>query len=78
MVVTIKILNNNKISNIMKNKYCILCVKNYLLKMMEDIATGILPSMNFKKVEDVRLFLVKHNSIFEVGYYNRKNNIFPI
>ena len=62
----------------MKNKYCILCVKNYLLKMMEDIATGILPSMNFKKVEDVRLFLVKHNSIFEVGYYNRKNNIFPV
>ena len=62
----------------MKNKYCILCVKNYLLKMMEDIAVGILPSMNFKKVEDVKLFVVKQNSIFEVGYYNRKNNIFPI
>ena len=46
--------------------------------MMEDIAVGILPSMNFKKVEDVKLFLVKHNSIFEVGYYNRKNNIFPV
>ena len=22
-------------------------------------------------------FLVKHNSIFGVGYYNRKSNIFP-
>ena len=62
----------------MKNKYCILCVKNYLLKMMEDIAVGILPSMNFKRVEDVKLFVVKQNSIFEVGYYNRKNNIFPV
>ena len=49
MVVTIKLLNNNnnKLSNIMKNKYCILCVKNYLLKIMDDLAVGILRSRNF-------------------------------
>ena len=36
---------------------------------------------NFAKqefvVEHVKLFLVKHNSNFGAGYYNRKNNIFP-
>ena len=42
MVVAIKLFINNKLSNIMKNKYCILCVKNYLLKIMENIAVGIL------------------------------------
>ena len=46
---TIKILNNNKLSNIMKKKYCILYVKNYLLKSMEDVAVGILQSRNFGK-----------------------------
>ena len=40
-MVTIKLLNNNKLSNIIKNKYCFLCVKNYLLKIMEDVAIGI-------------------------------------
>ena len=40
---TIKLLNNNnKLLYIMKNKYYILHVKNYLLKIMEDIAVGIL------------------------------------
>ena len=33
----------------MKNKYGILCVKNYLLKIMEDVAAGILQSGNFGK-----------------------------
>ena len=49
MVVTIKLLNNNKLLYIMKNKYCILCVKSYLLKIMEDLAVGILQSRNFGK-----------------------------
>ena len=48
-VVTIKLLNNNKLSNVIKNKYCILPVKNYLLKIMEDVAAGILQSVNFGK-----------------------------
>ena len=48
MAVTIKHFNN-KLSNIMKDKYLILCVKNYLLKTMEDITAGILQSMNFGK-----------------------------
>ena len=43
-MLTIKLLNNNELQNIMKNKYCILCVKNYLLKMMQDVAVGILES----------------------------------
>ena len=46
---TIKILNNNKHSKIIKNKYCILYVKNYLLKIVEDVAAGILRSWNFGK-----------------------------
>ena len=29
----------------------------------------------FWKVEDVKLFSVKYNSIFGVGYYDRKNDI---
>ena len=33
--VTIGLLNNNKLSNSIKNKYCILCVKKYLLKIMK-------------------------------------------
>ena len=49
MVVTIKLLNNNKLSNILKSKYCILCVKNYLLKIMENVAVAILQSRNFGK-----------------------------
>ena len=49
MVVTIKLLNNN-LSNIMKNKYCNLCVKNYLLKIMEGVAVGVLRNRNFGKL----------------------------
>ena len=44
VVVIIKLLNNHKLSNIMENKYCILCVKNYSLKIMEDFAAGIFES----------------------------------
>ena len=44
MIVTITLSNNNKLPNIMKNKYCILCMKNYLLKVMNDVAIGILKS----------------------------------
>ena len=62
--------DNNKFSIIMKKKNCILCVKNCLLKTMENVTVGILQSKN------VKLFLVKHTSIFGVGYYNRKNKIF--
>ena len=42
-------LNNNKHSNIIENKYCILCVKNYFLKILEDIIVEILQSRNFQK-----------------------------
>ena len=49
MVVPIKLLNNNKLSNIMRNKYCIMRVKNHLLKFMEDVTEGILQSRNFGK-----------------------------
>ena len=49
----------------MKNKYCILCVKNCLLKIMKDVALEIC------KVRLVKLFLVKRNSIF--GAQNEKN-----
>ena len=60
MVVTIKFLNNNnnnnKLSNIMKNKYCILCVKNYLLKIMDDLAVGILRSRNFGRYSMLSIF----------------------
>ena len=57
----------------MKNKYCNLFVKTYLLKIMGDVAVGIFAK--FWKVEDVKLFSVKYNSIFGVGYYDRKNDI---
>ena len=40
---------DNKLPNIMKNKYCILCVKHYLLETMDDIPVGILQSRNFEK-----------------------------
>ena len=43
---------------------------------MEVVAVAILQSRNFKVVY-VKLFLVKHNSIFGAGYYNRKNDILP-
>ena len=49
MMVTIKLLNINKLLNIMKNKYCILCLKNYLLKIMEDVAVGILCEVRLLK-----------------------------
>ena len=42
-------MNNNKHSKIIKNKYCILYVKNYLLEIVEDVAAGILRSWNFEK-----------------------------
>ena len=41
-MVTIKLLNNNELSNIAINKSCVLCVRNYLWKIMEDVAKGIL------------------------------------
>ena len=63
-MVTIKLLNNNKLSNIVKNKY-ILCVKNYLLKIMEDVALGILESR-------VKLFLV-NKFYFWGGILQQKN-----
>ena len=47
MAVTIKLLNNNKLSDNMKIKYCILCAENYFLKIMKDVAAGILRSSNF-------------------------------
>ena len=75
MAVTSKLLNDDKFSNTMKNKYCIVCVKNYLLKIMETVAVGILQSRNFGKYS--MLFLGKHHSIFREGYYSRKNDIFP-
>ena len=49
MMMTIKLLNNNKPANIMKNKDCTLCVKNYLLKIMENITVQILRSRDFGK-----------------------------
>ena len=33
----------------MKNKYCVLCVKNYLMKFKDDVTVEILPSRNFGK-----------------------------
>ena len=49
MVVTDKLLNNNTLLIIVDNKYCILCVKYYFLKIMEDIAVGILQCRNCGK-----------------------------
>ena len=60
---TIKLLNNT-LSNIMRNKYCILCEK-LIANIMEDAAVEIC------KVG----ILVKQNSILGSGYYNRKNKI---
>ena len=48
-MMAIKLLNNTNFLNIMKNKYYILCVKNYLLKIMEDVAVGTLRIRNFRK-----------------------------
>ena len=47
MVVTIKLLNDNRLSNFMKNKYCILCAKNYQFKIMKDVTVRILRRGNF-------------------------------
>ena len=63
--VAIKILNN-KLLSIMSNKYCILCVKNYLLKTIEDVAV-VIAKQEVWKVERVKSFLVKHNWIFRGG-----------
>ena len=57
----------------MRNKYFIPCVKSHLLKIMQDFAVEILRIRYFGKYS---MFLVKHNSIFGAGYYNRKNDIF--
>ena len=48
-MMAIKLLNNTNILNIMKNKYYIPCVKNYLLKIMEDVAVATLRIRNFRK-----------------------------
>ena len=32
----------------MKNKYCILCVKNYMVKIMDEVAVGILQIRNLE------------------------------
>ena len=56
MVVTIKCLNDNKLSKIMKNKYCILYMKNYLLKIMEDVAVGISQNRGFGKYSILSYF----------------------
>ena len=73
MVVTIKLLNNNKLSGIMKNKYCI-------EKVLDENRGGLrcrnFAKKEFWKIEHIKLFLVKHNSIFGVGYYSRKNKFF--
>ena len=55
----------------MKNTHCVLCVKNYLLKIMEDVFVGIMENTKNK------LFLVKLNSIFVANYYNGRNDSFP-
>ena len=46
---SIKLLNNTKLSNVMKNKYCILFMKDYLLKIMGIVAVGILRSTDFRE-----------------------------
>ena len=48
----------------MKNKYGVLYVKNYLLKIMESVALGIFYSRNFEK--QIILFLVIDYSIIGV------------
>ena len=49
---TIKLLNNKKLLNIIKNKYCILCMKNYLLKIMDNVTVG----KNFEKLSMLNYF----------------------
>ena len=56
MLVTFKLLNNNKLSNIMENKYCIVSVKNPLLKIMEDFTVAILWNWNFGKQSILNYF----------------------
>ena len=53
---TVKLLNNNELSNFMQNKYCVLCVKNCLLKIVEDVDVG---SLEIVETLHVKLFLVK-------------------
>ena len=55
-MVTVKLLNNNELSNFMQNKYCVLCVKNCLLKIVEDVDVG---SLEIVETLHVKLFLVK-------------------
>ena len=40
----------------MQNKYCVLCVKNCLLKIVEDVDVG---SLEIVETLHVKLFLVK-------------------
>ena len=60
---------------IMKNKYCMYSVwEKLLFKSHGDVTVAIL---EFWKVDHVsKSFLVKHNSIFGLGYYNRKKRYF--
>ena len=67
----IKLLNNTKLSNVTKNKYCILFMKDYL-KNHGDCRCRNFAKYGFSRVERVKLYLVKHNSIFGTGYYNKK------
>ena len=69
MLVTINLLNDNKLLNIMENKYSI-------KKLVRGRHCRDFAKQEFWKVGHVKLFLVKHNSTFGAGYYNRKNNIF--
>ena len=84
MAVTSKLLNDNKFSNIMKNKYCIVrvcvcvCVCEKLLAENHgDSCCRNFTKQELWKVQHVKLFLVKQNSIFREGYYSRKDDIFP-
>ena len=58
-MVTVKLLNNSKLSNFMQNKYCVLCVKNCLLKIVEDVDVGIL-----EIVESLHVILSKNTNRF--------------
>ena len=68
MVVTIKHFNN-KLSNIMKDKYFILCEK-LLVENHGGHHCKNFAKYEFWKVEHVKLFLVKHNLIFGTEYCN--------
>ena len=66
---TIKLLNNDKLLNIMKSKYCIMCVKNYLLKIIVCCSRNF-AKQEFGKVESMLSYLGQDIT-------TEKNNIFP-